>query len=92
MAREKRGGALLFRLEAEHAEWRPLLSLVESALGEMDRPVWSETASKGAMQAMAQEVLTEGRLTAAVQFMDWLAAGLRRRTGHREDARRARQS
>jgi hypothetical protein len=35
-----------------------------------------ETASTGPMRAMAQEVLTEWRLTAAsVQFRDWLAAG-----------------
>ena len=43
MAREKSGGALLSTLDTEHAEWRPLLSLVEAALGEMERPVWSES-------------------------------------------------
>jgi FdhE protein len=43
MAREKPGETLLVTLEAEHAEWRPLLSLVEAALGEMERPVWSES-------------------------------------------------
>jgi FdhE protein len=43
MARERSGGALLSTLDAEHAEWRPLLSLVEAALGEMERPVWSES-------------------------------------------------
>jgi FdhE protein len=43
MAREKSGGALLSTLDAEHAEWRPLLALVEAALGEMERPVWSES-------------------------------------------------
>jgi hypothetical protein len=35
-----------------------------------------ETASSGAVRAMAQEVLAEWKLTAAsVQFRDWLAAG-----------------
>jgi len=43
MAREKSGGALLSTLDTEHAEWRPLLSLVEAALGEMERPVWLES-------------------------------------------------
>ena len=43
MARGKSGGALLSTLDTEHAEWRPLLSLVEAALGEMERPVWSES-------------------------------------------------
>ena len=42
----------------------------------LDRCLSSETASTGAMRAMAQEVLTEWRLTAAsAQFRDWLAAG-----------------
>jgi FdhE protein len=41
MARERPGGALLSTLDAEHAEWRPLLSLVEAALGEMERPIWA---------------------------------------------------
>jgi hypothetical protein len=36
----------------------------------------SETASMGAMRAMAREVLTEWRLVAvSVQFRDWLTAG-----------------
>ena len=43
MVREKSGGALLSTLDAEHAEWRPLLSLVEAAVREMERPVWSES-------------------------------------------------
>jgi hypothetical protein len=43
MPRETPGGALVSKLDAEHAECRPLLSLVEAALGEMERPVWSES-------------------------------------------------
>jgi FdhE protein len=59
MAREKPGGALLFRLEAEHAEWRPLLSLVEAALSEMERPVWSESVpERGHSAAMGQPLLS----------------------------------
>jgi FdhE protein len=41
MAHDSHGEALLSTLEAEHAEWRPLLSLVEAALGEARRAVWS---------------------------------------------------
>ena len=42
----------------------------------LERCLSSQTASTGALRAMAQEVLTEWRLTAAsVQFWDWLAAG-----------------
>jgi len=31
--------ALLSTLDPEHAKWRPLLSLIEAAIGEMERPV-----------------------------------------------------
>ena len=42
----------------------------------LERCLSSETASTGAMRAMAQEVLAEWKLTAAsVQFRGWLAAG-----------------
>jgi hypothetical protein len=42
----------------------------------LKRCLSSEAASTGAMRAMAQEVLTEWRLTvASVEFRDWLAAG-----------------
>jgi hypothetical protein len=42
----------------------------------LERCLSGETASMGAMRAMAQEVLTEWRLTvASVEFRDWLAAG-----------------
>jgi hypothetical protein len=42
----------------------------------LERCLSGETASTGAMRAMAREVLTEWRLAAAsVQFRDWLAAG-----------------
>src|ERR1700730_13613755 len=41
----------------------------------LERCLSSETASTGALRAMAQEVLTEWRLTTtSVQFTDWLAA------------------
>ncbi len=43
MARQNADRSLLSRLVAEHAEWRPLLSLVEAALHEMDRPAWAES-------------------------------------------------
>ena len=42
----------------------------------LERCLSGGTASTGAMRAMAREVLTEWRLTAAsVQFRDWLTAG-----------------
>ncbi len=42
----------------------------------LERCLSSEATSRGAMRAMAQEVLSEWRLTAnSVQFRDWLAAG-----------------
>ena len=42
----------------------------------LERCLSSGMASMGAMRAMAREVLTEWRLTAAsVQFRDWLTAG-----------------
>src|SRR5258705_8136704 len=43
MTREKVGGALLTALNAEHAEWRPLLALIEEALREALRPAWAES-------------------------------------------------
>jgi len=59
MAREKPGGALLSMLDAEHAEWRPLLSLVEAALGEMERPVWSDSVpARGHSPATGQPLLS----------------------------------
>lgn len=42
----------------------------------LERCLCGGTASTGAMRAMAREVLTEWRLTAAsVPFRDWLTAG-----------------
>ena len=42
----------------------------------LERCLSGETAATGAMRAMAQEVLTEWKLTAtSVQFRDWLEAG-----------------
>jgi FdhE protein len=35
------GQALLTALGDEHAEWRPLLALIEQALREVERPVWA---------------------------------------------------
>lgn len=43
MTREKVGGTLLTALNAAHAEWRPLLALIEEALREARRPVWAES-------------------------------------------------
>ncbi len=60
MAREKPGGALLSALGAEHAEGRPLLSLVEAALGEMERPVWSESVPAREPSAATGEPLLSG--------------------------------
>jgi len=60
MARERSGGALLSTLDAEHAEWRPLLSLVEAALGEMKRPVWSESVPAREHSAALGQPLLSG--------------------------------
>jgi FdhE protein len=60
MAREKRDEALLSTLGAEHAEWRPLLSLVEAALHEMERPVWSESVPVREHSAATGEPLLSG--------------------------------
>jgi FdhE protein len=60
MEREHPGEALLSTLEAEHAEWRPLLSLVEAALGEMRRPVWSDSVpAREHLVATGQPLLSE---------------------------------
>jgi FdhE protein len=60
MEREKSGGALLSTLGAEHSEWRPLLSLVEAALGEMERPVWSESVPAREHSAALSQPLLVG--------------------------------
>jgi len=60
MAREKPGRALLSTLGAKHTEWRPLLSLVEAALGEMERPVWSESVPAREHSAATGEPLLSG--------------------------------
>jgi FdhE protein len=60
MARERFDGALLSTLDAEHAEWRPLLSLVEAALGEMERPVWSESVPAREHSAALGQPLLSG--------------------------------
>ena len=62
MAREKSDGALLSTLDAEHAEWRPLLSLVEAAFGEMERPVWSESVPAREPSAAIGEPLLSGAI------------------------------
>jgi len=40
---EASGRALLTVLNAEHAEWRPLLALIEEALPEIERPAWTQS-------------------------------------------------
>ena len=60
MARDKPGGALLFTLDAEHAEWRPLLALVDAALGEMEHPVWSESVPAREHSAALGQPLLSG--------------------------------
>jgi FdhE protein len=40
---EASGRALLTVLNAEHAEWRPLLALIEEALPEIERPAWTRS-------------------------------------------------
>jgi FdhE protein len=60
MTRENLGGALLSRLEAEHGEWRPLLLLVEAALGEMERPIWSDSVPVLEESADAGQALLSG--------------------------------
>ena len=62
MAGEKSGGALLSTLDAEHAEWRPLFSLVEAALREMERPVWSESVPAREHSAAIGEPLLSGAI------------------------------
>jgi FdhE protein len=61
MARQSPGDALLSTLKAEHAEWRPLLALVQEALGEMRRPVWSNAApALEHLAAPGRPLLSEG--------------------------------
>lgn len=62
MAREKPGGALLSTLDAEHAEWRPLLSLVEAALAETERPVWAESVPAPEHSAAIGHPLVSGAI------------------------------
>ena len=62
MAREKPGGALLSTLDAEHAEWRPLLSLVEAALAETERPVWAESVPAPQHSAALGQPLLSGAI------------------------------
>src|SRR2546428_13193881 len=44
MSPEASSRALLTVLSAEHAEWRPLLALIEEALQEIERPAWAHSA------------------------------------------------
>ncbi len=60
MAREKRDEALLSALGAEHAEWRPLLALVDAALHEMERAVWAESVPAREHSTAAGEPLLSG--------------------------------
>src|SRR3989442_4558458 len=43
MSPEASSRALLTVLSAEHAEWRPLLALIEEALQEIERPAWAHS-------------------------------------------------
>src|SRR2546430_851611 len=43
MSPEASSRALLTVLNAEHAEWRPLLALIEEALQEIERPAWAQS-------------------------------------------------
>jgi FdhE protein len=60
MAHVKSAGGLLSTLDAEHAEWRPLLSLVEAALREMEWPVWAESVPAHGQSAAVGEPLLSG--------------------------------
>ena len=62
MASEKHDAALLSVLGAEHAEWRPLLSLVEGALDEMERPVWAASVPAPGHSAAPGEPLLSGAI------------------------------
>jgi FdhE protein len=62
MAREKPGGALLSTLDAQHAEWRPLLWLVEAALAETERPVWAESVPAPQHSAALGQPLLSGAI------------------------------
>ena len=76
MAREKSGGALLSTLDAEHAEWRPLLSLVEAALREMERPgMVGIGAGARALCGHRRAALVGRHHSDCLQFRDWLEAG-----------------
>ncbi len=60
MAREKRDEALLSTLGAEHAEWRPVLALVNAALHEMERAVWADSVPAREHSAATGEPLLSG--------------------------------
>jgi FdhE protein len=62
MAREAHGAALLSTLGAKHAEWRPLLSLVEAALKEMERPVWAASVPAPGHSTATGEPLVSGAI------------------------------
>jgi FdhE protein len=62
MAHDNPGGALLSTLDAEHAEWRPLLSLVEAALAETERPVWAESVPAPQHSAAHGQPLLSGAI------------------------------
>ncbi len=62
MTHERSGEALLSTMQAEHVEWRPLLSLVEVALGEMERPVWSEAVPPRDHANVAGQPLLSGAI------------------------------
>lgn len=75
MTHERPGEALLSTMQAEHVEWRPLLSLVEVALGEMERPVWSEAVpSRDHVNVAGQPLLSDAII--------WIAPGPVRRWVH----------
>src|SRR2546430_3697692 len=43
MSPEASSRALLTVFSAQHAEWRPLLALIEEALQEIERPAWAQS-------------------------------------------------
>jgi FdhE protein len=54
------GRALLTALGAEHAEWKPLLALIEEALQEVENPAWADAVPTSEASAVGPEPLLSG--------------------------------
>jgi FdhE protein len=54
------GGKLLTALRIAHAEWRPLLALIEEALWEVERPEWRDAVPSGPSPCAGSEPLLSG--------------------------------